>query len=253
MSTVFVTARDGARIAYDVVGEGPALMLLHGAGKSRVDWRKLGYIDRLVDGYTVINVDIRGSGDSDPLTQIEDYTIEKICNDLEVVAEACNVGDLRVWGHSFGGSIARYLGANSGRVKAIAVIGAPFGPAVDADFDRYIDEFIDKYGALARAYSNGEMDAKKRKSAIKGRIPVWVACFQAMRAWPAVAPGDLNCPALLLAGTKNKSVMNWLRENQYAVAAADLQVEIIDGLTHPQEFSKIDLVYPVVRAFLDRV
>ena len=32
MKTEFITARDGQQIAYDVTGEGPAVMLLHGGG-----------------------------------------------------------------------------------------------------------------------------------------------------------------------------------------------------------------------------
>jgi pimeloyl-ACP methyl ester carboxylesterase len=54
MATKFATAEDGTRIAYDVTGQGPALMLLHGAGKTRRDWHKVGYVDRLKDDFTVI-------------------------------------------------------------------------------------------------------------------------------------------------------------------------------------------------------
>ena len=39
MSTQFVMTSDGVQIAYDIVGHGPDLMLLHGAGKSRLDWQ----------------------------------------------------------------------------------------------------------------------------------------------------------------------------------------------------------------------
>jgi pimeloyl-ACP methyl ester carboxylesterase len=124
-------------------------MLLHGAGRTRRDWQKAGYVDRLKEDYQVINVDIRGSGESDPLTRIEDYDIKKICNDLEEVADACEVEQMRVWGYSFGGNIARYLGAWSKRVKSVAIIGVNFGPAVGEEFDRYIDDFIEKYGPLA--------------------------------------------------------------------------------------------------------
>ena len=102
---------------------------------------------------------------------------------------------------------------------------------------------------LAQAYGDGALSERKRRSVIKGRIPVWVACFQAMRGWPSIEPGDLQCPALLLAGTKNRSAMAWLKENDEPLARAGVQVEIIAGLTHQQEFSQIDRVYPAVTAF----
>ena len=253
MATQYITTPDGVRIAYDISGDGPDMMLLHGAGKTRKDWRKTGYIDRLTGDFRVINVDIRGSGDSEILTGIEDYRIEKIVQDLDWVADACGVERMLIWGYSFGGNIARYLGAWSQRVTGIAVIGVPFGPAVDPDFDRYIDTFIEKYGPLAEAYGHGNLSESKRKSAIKGRIPVWVACFQAMRDWPDIEPEEVMCPALLVAGNKNRSVMDWLQGNQDYLDSAGVQVEILPGLTHPQEFSKIDQVFPAVRFFLGGV
>ena len=249
MSKQLVTTNDGVQIAYDVMGQGPALMLLHGAGKTRKDWHQLGYVGRLVEDFRVITVDIRGRGERDCLTQIDDYAIEKICRDLEEVVDACRVEQVGVWGYSFGGNIARYLGAWSSRVKAIAVIGVPFGKAVHAEFDRYIDEFVEKYGPLAQAYNEGGLNEKRRKSAIKGRIPVWVACFEAMRGWPSIEASDIGCAKLLLTGTKNKSVMDWLEENEESLDRAGVRVETVEGLTHQQEFSQIDLVYPQVRSF----
>ncbi len=253
MPTHFVTTADGVRIAYDVVGQGPALMLLHGAGKTRMDWHKAGYVARLQETFRVINVDIRGSGESEILTYIDDYAIDKICQDLFEVVDACGVEQFGVWGYSLGGNIARYLGARSSRVKAIAVIGVPFGPAVDEGFDRYIDEFVEKYGPLAQAYNEGAMSEQKRKSAIKGRIPVWVACFQAMRGWPSVEASAVQCPALLLAGTRNPSALGWIEKNRESLVSAGVQVEIVENLTHPQEFSQIEQVYPPVSSFFRRV
>jgi pimeloyl-ACP methyl ester carboxylesterase len=168
---------------------------------------------------------------------------------LEEVIEACGEQQIGVWGYSFGGNIARYLGAWSDRVKAIAVIGVPFGRAVHEEFDRYIDEFVEKYGPLTRAYNEGGMSEKERKSAIKGRIPVWVACFQAMRGWPTLEVGEVKCATMLLSGTKNKSTMEWLKGNQESLEKAGVRVEIVEGLTHQQEFSQIGQVYPIVSSF----
>jgi pimeloyl-ACP methyl ester carboxylesterase len=250
MKPQFAESIDGAHIAYDVTGSGPALMLLHGAGKGRRDWHKLGYVERLQQDFSVIAVDLRGSGESSFLANIEDYTIEKIIADLHAVADACQVSRFAVWGYSLGGNIARYLGAWSNRVTSVAMIGVPFGPAVDEAFDQFINEFVAKWGPQADAYRAGGLNAEKRQSVIKGRIPVWVACFQAMRKWPGISPGEMQCPTLLLAGSKNKSAIQWIDANRDVLEHARVRVEIVDGLNHPQEFSQVVRVFPQVYSFL---
>lgn len=252
MVTSFVTSADGTRIAYDVTGHGPVLMLLHGAGKTRRDWYKAGYVDRLRDDFTVVTVDLRGSGESDFLTEMVDYAVERLCDDLNAVADACAIQRFLIWGYSFGGNIARYLGAWSDRVAATAVIGIPFGPAVDHDFDRFITEFVAKWQPLADAYKAGSVTERQKASAVKGRIPAWVACFQAMRSWPSIMPADMRCPTLLVVGTRNQTALTWVKAHQTALDQTNVQVAIIDGLDHPHEFSDIERVFPIVSAFFRR-
>ena len=162
MTPQFCQSPDGIRIAYNITGRGPTLMLLHGLGKTRLNWHKSGYVDRLQQDFTVITVDLRGSGESDHFFNSTDYTIEKICRDLYAVADAGHAQKFAIWGYSWGGSIARYLGAWSNRVTAVAMIGAPFGPAVDEVFDRYIDEFEQKYAHLTEAYQQDSLMANSR-------------------------------------------------------------------------------------------
>lgn len=54
MEDLFCTSEDGTRIAYDVTGKGPALVLLNGIGKTRRDWHQLGYVDGLKKNYRVM-------------------------------------------------------------------------------------------------------------------------------------------------------------------------------------------------------
>ncbi|MBU0490291.1 MAG: alpha/beta hydrolase [Chloroflexi bacterium] len=251
MTTRFSTSPDGTRIAYDVAGRGPALMLLHGAGKTRRDWHTLGYVERLSPDFTVITVDIRGTGESDRPLDIASYAIERICQDLYAVADACAARRFAVWGDGFGGNIARYLGAWSDRVTAAAIIGIPFGPATNEQFDRHIDTLETKWGDLIRAYHTGTLSEKQRQSLLKGQTAVWLPCLQAMHDhWPSVEPADMRCPTLLLVGTRSRDVLAWVQANRAALDTARVRVETVAGLNHNQEFTEIDRVFPVVSAFL---
>lgn len=254
MATTFALSKDGTRIAYDVTGSGPALVLLHGAGKTRRDWHKAGYVERLKDDFTVITLDIRGTGESDVLTDLSDYTVDKVCRDVIAVADACGAERFLLWGFSLGGHIGKQLAVRTDRVGALAVIGVPlWGPVADEIFDQFITSFVTKWQPVADEYKAGKMTEAAKKSAIKGRIPVWVAFFQAMREWPAVDPAAIRCPCLLVAGTKGETgAATWAESNRPALEAAGVQVELLDGLNHAQEFGDIEKVFPVVRAFLDR-
>ena len=164
MSAQFSVSPDETRIAYDITGNGSALVLLHGAGKTRRDWHKQGYVARLKQDFAVITVDLRGTGESDcPPASADcaaEYAIEKICADLYAVAEACQVQNFAVWGYSLGGMVARYLGAWSDRVTAIAMVGAPFGPAVDDEFDRYINEMTNTWKPVVQSRRGGRAQAQ---------------------------------------------------------------------------------------------
>jgi hypothetical protein len=78
---------------------------------------------------------------------------------------------------------------------------------------------------------------------------VWWACFQAMRSWPDVEPGDVDCPAMLLVGTENDSVMAWLEKNRVSLDGTNVRVEIIEGLSHAREFDGVERVFPMVSSF----
>lgn len=250
MKTLFITSTDGTRIAYDVTGDGSPLMLLHGAGKTRQDWHKVGYAERLRKDFTVITVDIRGTGESDKRFEVSDYAIKKICADLNAVADACKAQQFGIWGFSFGGNIARYLAAWSDRVTAIAVIGIPFGRAVDEKFDRYIAELAKKWEPSVRAYNAGKLSGKESKELIKRQLPIWLPCFQAMRDWPSIEPSDIHCPTMLVVGTKNTDTMDWVEAHRGALDNAGTRVELVEGLNHNQEFTQINRVFSIVSSFL---
>lgn len=77
--------RDGGRIAYEVHGEGPLVVLSHGMGENRRAFRHL--IPLLVGaGYRVASVDVRGHGDSS--ARWSSYAPAEVGGDLLAVVRA---------------------------------------------------------------------------------------------------------------------------------------------------------------------
>jgi len=123
--TEFATAPDGIRLAYEVVGQGEPVVLVHGFGASRVqNWRAPGWYETLAGaGYRVIALDCRGHGDSDKPHDSARYGEDAMTNDIAAVMQAAGHDAAFVMGYSMGGSLTiRLLHNQPKRVRA-AVIG----------------------------------------------------------------------------------------------------------------------------------
>ena len=63
----FTTAADGTPLAYERHGEGPAIMMVHGFGSSRLqNWKSTGWFGGLTEaGFSLVAMDCRGHGDAE--------------------------------------------------------------------------------------------------------------------------------------------------------------------------------------------
>jgi pimeloyl-ACP methyl ester carboxylesterase len=97
---------NGVKISYDVAGEGRPLLMLHGWTCDRSWWTEPGYTDDLRRDHRVINIDLRGHGDSDKPHDPSAYRIELVTSDVLAVADAEEIDRFAIWGQSYGGLIA---------------------------------------------------------------------------------------------------------------------------------------------------
>ena len=130
MSSLFTSSPDGTRIAYDCIGTGPAIVLVHGGGGRRSDWHDAGYVRHLQEEFLVITLDLRGHGESGLPTDPGQYTTVKMGHDIQAVVDACGVERFCIWGMSYGGKVSRYLAVQSKRVEKLILMGTPLGLGV---------------------------------------------------------------------------------------------------------------------------
>lgn len=96
---------DGQTIAFERHGDGPPLVLLHGAVSDSRDWRR--ELEGLSDEFTVVAWDAPGCGRSfDPP---EDYGLDGYADCLAAFIEALGLGRPHVLGLSFGSGLALEL------------------------------------------------------------------------------------------------------------------------------------------------
>jgi pimeloyl-ACP methyl ester carboxylesterase len=117
-----VRSRDGTRIAFDTVGNGPPLILVGGAFSFRMYKGLVELSGLLANNFTVFNYDRRGRGDSGDTPP---YSVDREFEDLEaLVAEAG--GSAHVWGLSSGATLALRAAARGLAIRKLALFEPPF-------------------------------------------------------------------------------------------------------------------------------
>jgi len=101
----FVDA-NGVMIYYEEFGSGKPLMIVHGGPGASHDYF-LPYLLPLARYYRLIFIDERGSGKSEMLEDVKQYTVENMVEDVEAVRQALGFGKISLLGHSFGGVLAQ--------------------------------------------------------------------------------------------------------------------------------------------------
>ncbi|MBI1262737.1 MAG: alpha/beta fold hydrolase [Rhizobiales bacterium] len=117
---------NGTQIAYDVVGEGKPILLLHGFASTRIDnWRRTGWYDALVKaGRQVIAMDFRGHGESGKSHDPADYGTAKHAADALALLEHLGIERTELMGFSMGAGVAMYLAAHhADRIKLLVLLG----------------------------------------------------------------------------------------------------------------------------------
>jgi len=101
----------GLRIAYDDLGDGEPILLLHGfAADRRLNWRTTGWYELLSRaGYRIIAADARGHGQSDKPTDPEAYRPEGIAGDTIRLMDHLKIRRAHLFGYSMGGRNTAWL------------------------------------------------------------------------------------------------------------------------------------------------
>ena len=120
-----VFTSDDAEIAYEVIGEGAPILLIHGfASNAKVNWLETLWVDELVnDGRQVIMFDNRGHGNSEKIYRTEAYGAHIMAEDAFRLLEHLGHGQADVMGYSMGARISAFLSIHHPEVVRSAVFG----------------------------------------------------------------------------------------------------------------------------------
>jgi pimeloyl-ACP methyl ester carboxylesterase len=144
-----VRSKDGTTIAFDRLGDGPAVIVVGGATCDRTITRPLA--EQLAQHFTVINYDRRGRGDS---SDTAPYAVEREIEDLAaLIAEAG--GTASVYGHSSGAALALHAAAHGLPISKLVLHEPPYVP--DGEEERRISrEYAEKLKTILAEGRRGD-------------------------------------------------------------------------------------------------
>lgn len=255
---------NGARIAYDVTGDGPPVVLIHAGVANRSMWDD--QVAALRDAYRVIRYDTRGFGETE--TDAVAFS-----NRADIAALLDHLGEpsAHVLGISRGGQIALDFALESpDRVRSLAVVaGGVSGYESPAELPPETWEPIEtmwkekQWEALAdwetAFWADGPGQPVDRVPEIRRRVHGWIlenylAEKEEGEPQPLDPPaetrlGDLRAPLLVMLGTLDEpSTSDAMRHLASSVPGARLEEfesAHMVNLEHPERFNR------VLREFLD--
>jgi len=171
-----VTSKDGTTIAFDRLGEGPAVILVSGGSVDRSSLAALA--DLLAQHFTVFNYDRRGrgpSGDTPP------YAVEREVEDIDAVVEAAG-GSAYLFGSSSGAALALEAARQlPNRITKLALWEPPYIPE---GFPRPPADTAKTFSYLIAAGKRGDA-AEYFMAKVVGMPPEFVAQARSSPWWPA--------------------------------------------------------------------
>ena len=117
---------DGVEIAYDAMGRGNPVMLIHGFAANRLQaWQSSDWYDTLIQsGREIVALDHRGHGQSQKLYDPADYAIENMMGDVLRLMDHLDIEKAPMISHSMGARItAEIILRHPDRVTAAVLIG----------------------------------------------------------------------------------------------------------------------------------
>jgi pimeloyl-ACP methyl ester carboxylesterase len=258
-----IVAVNGAQIAYDVAGNGPAVLLLHAGIGDRRMWDD--QVPAFAEHFTVVRFDARGFGETrKPDTPFAPY------EDAIGLLDHLGISRAHIVGVSMGSQTAiEATIAAPERVSALVAVGArtgtPVSPELRAGWER-VDELYeagDIAGAVEyelRMWVDGPdrspdaVDPEMRERVREMNAALFTRDDEAGEEIPLDPPAaerlaEISAPTLIVYG--DKDVMD-VRQAAGPLAAAILgaQLAVIPDAAHLPQMERPELFNEIVLGFL---
>ncbi len=261
--TQYVASADGTRIAYEVAGAGPTVVIVEGA----LCHRQMGVFQELAPllahRFTIVGYDRRGRGESE--AAMSPHEVQREVEDLAAVLGASGP-PASVFGMSSGAALSLEAARQGVGISRLAVYEPPFilddsHPPDDPDFTDKLRQLIAS-GRRTRAVQSflRLMGVPTLMVAVMPILPMWKRLSAAGDTLPndfeIVSPyrrgiplpeghyAAISAQTLVIAGGKSPSYMQ-TASGTIAAQIPDASTTILEGQTHEV---KVEVIAPVLAA-----
>lgn len=243
-----VVSKDGTAIAFDRIGQGPAVILVDAAMCYGGFGPSNALAKLLAERFTVYTYDRRGRGDSGDTAP---YAVEREIEDIEAILAAAG-GSAYVWGFSSGGILALEAANRLAGIRKLAMYEPPV--IVDDSRPPTKDDWIRISDALAAGRRGDAVKAFLKMvgvpaffAALMPMMPMWSKLkaiahtlpydgaitqgYQLGKPLPAKRWASMKIPALVTDGGKSEP---WMRNGNRALADAlpNARYRTLEGQKH---------------------
>jgi len=264
-STRYIIRPEG-RIAYDVQGSGPVVVLVPGMGDLRAGYRYLAP-QLAAAGYTVATTDLRGHGDSD--ATFSSYGDPETADDIEALIDALG-GQAVIGGNSLAAGAAVIVAAeHPTKVSGLVLLG-PFvrNPPASA-FEKWMFRIMMTplwVAMIWKSYMPTLYKGKKpadfeeyRSTVIASlKRPGYAKAFSLTTSQTTHDPaearlGDVTAPAIVIMGDSDPDFKDPAGEAKWIGEKLNAQVVMVAEAGHYPQSQRPEITTPAVLGFLATV
>ncbi len=255
------------RLAATELGDGPALIILHGLFGSARNWSTVAR--RLATSHRVIALDLRNHGDS---SWAETMTYAEMADDVAGFIAAAGLDRPRVIGHSMGGKVAMTL-ALGGDVALGDLVVVDIAPVpYDRGFGGYVEAMsaLDLASVERRSDADAALTAEVPDPTLRAfllqnlvasdgayewriNLPAIAAGLPGLSDFPPVGPSATFAePALFIAGGRS----GYVADAHHATIRRlfpDSEITVMDGAGHWPHAEQPENFVALVARFLDQL
>jgi pimeloyl-ACP methyl ester carboxylesterase len=242
---------NGLHMYYEVQGEGSPLVLLHG-GVQSIDLSFAGLIPELVGRHRVIGVELQGHGRTADIDRAS--TSDVLAGDVVALLDHLGIDRAHVLGFSLGAAVTWELAvSHPDRVRSVVPISEPVRP------DGMHEDLLDpsRYATSTRMPTQQDFTDMQETYARLSPHPERFAELMATQSqnaaeltgWTDEQLAGITAPVLAVIGDHDFVTIEHGALMKELVPGARLAV--LPGTTHMTATKQLDLLVPLLAAFLD--